>query len=119
MSLIYVSHPFSGKVENKIAVEKILLDLKEKHPFFTYISPIHTFQWAYDKYDYNTWLIMCVDLLAPCDAMYVYGDYKNSRGCMIWIAQAKKMTIPIFYPEMGEYFIPVHYDRDQLKRYNP
>ena len=111
--MIYVSHPFSGKYENKLKVEKIILDLRDKHPEFTYVSPIHCFSFMYDKYDYNTGIIMCLDLLVACDAMYVYGDYQNSRGCMIEISHASKirhLKNHIYYPEKGEYFTPLPYD---------
>lgn len=118
--MIYISHPFSGKFENKLKVEEIILNLNDLRPGFTYVSPIHAFCFMYDRYDYNTGMIMCLDLLSACDAMYVYGDYQNSRGCMIEIGFAKRMRIPVFYPEKGEYFTPLPYKEpevaDSIKR---
>lgn len=78
---IYVSHPYSGKEENKLAVEKIIKRLTEIYPHDTFISPIHTFGFMYDQIDYETGLGWCLDLLQGCDRMYVYGNWKKSRGC--------------------------------------
>lgn len=78
---IYVSHPYDGKEENRQKVEKIIQRLIEIYPHDTFISPIHAFGFLYDKVDYETGLEWCLDLLEGCDKMYVFGDWKKSRGC--------------------------------------
>lgn len=79
--LIYISHPYSAKEENKLKVESIVRKLAKEHPEHTYISPIHTFGFTYNDFDYETGLNMCLELLRRCDMMYVFGDYQNSKGC--------------------------------------
>lgn len=79
--LIYVSHPYGGKEENKITVEQIIKALVKNDKQNTYVSPIHTFGYMYDEVDYKRGLEMCLELLDACDCMIVFGDYKNSIGC--------------------------------------
>ena len=69
---IYISHPYSAKEENKLKVEHIIENLVKEHPEHTYISPIHTFCFMYDKVDYETGINMCLELLKLCDMMYGY-----------------------------------------------
>ena len=77
--LIYISHPYGGKEENKTKVENIIKKLIKENPEHTYISPIHTFGHLYNDVDYEIGLQWCLDLLNACDKMYVYGDWENSR----------------------------------------
>lgn len=78
---IYISHPFQNKPENKAKIEEIIKDLVKRYPEHTYISPVHTFGFLYDDVPYQQGIDMCINLLKLCDIMYVYGDYKNSKGC--------------------------------------
>ena len=92
--LIYISHPYGNKEENKKDVERIVEELLENNPRDTYISPIHTFGYLYEKVDYNTGLEMCLDLLKLCNLMLVYGDYRKSEGCTKEIQYARSNRIP-------------------------
>lgn len=92
--LIYVSHIYQNKEENKQAVEEIIKQLAKEHPEHTYCSPIHTFGFMYNDFDYDTGLNMCLELLKRCDMMYVYGDYQNSVGCKAEIRFCKENGIP-------------------------
>lgn len=91
---IYISHPFGNKEENKLKVEHIIENLVNEHPEHTYISPIHTFCFLYDKVNYETGINMCLELLKLCDMMYVYGDWQNSRGCKEEIKFCEENGIP-------------------------
>ena len=92
--LIYLSHPYGGKPENKQAIEVIAKRLVIEHPEHTYISPVHTFGFMYDLVDYQAGLDMCLDLLNACEYMYVYGNHKDSRGCTAEIKYAQENGIP-------------------------
>jgi hypothetical protein len=81
VSLIYVSHPYGGKEENKIKVEDIVRTLAINHSENTYVSPIHTFGFLYNVVSYEAGLEYCFNLLDVCDKMLVFGDYASSRGC--------------------------------------
>ena len=86
--MIYISHPYSGKPENKQKVEEIIKNLVISHPENTYISPIHCFGFMYELVDYQTGLEMCLRLLESCDKMLVFGDWQSSRGCNAEILHA-------------------------------
>ena len=92
--LIYISHAYSAKEENKIEVEQIVRQLLKDHPQHTFISPIHTFGYLYKDVEYAIGLQMCLDLLVVCDYMIVYGDWENSKGCKQEIEYAEDNQIP-------------------------
>lgn len=94
MSMIYISHPYGGQAENKQMVEGIIRELALSHPENTYVSPIHCFGFMYDLVQYETGLEMCLNLLKACDKMYVFGDWKNSRGCTAEVLFAEMHMIP-------------------------
>ena len=80
--LIYVAHPYSGKEENKKAVEEKIKKLVKKHPRHTFISPIHTFGYMYNWVkDYDQGMQMCLTLLRKCDMLILCEDWNSSRGC--------------------------------------
>jgi hypothetical protein len=91
---IYISHPYGGKEENKIKVENIIRQLTEICPQDTFISPIHTFGFMYNDVNYETGLWWCLDLLEGCHKMYVFGDWKQSRGCTAEVLYAETHMIP-------------------------
>ncbi len=91
--LIYVSHPYSAKEENKQKVEVIVRKLAKEHPKHTFLSPVHAVGFMYDDFDYETGLNMCLELLKRCDIMYVYGDWENSVGCKAEIKFAEENGI--------------------------
>lgn len=92
--LIYISHPYGGRPENKQKVEEIINKLVQMNSENTYISPIHCFGFMYDATTYEQGLDMCLKLLKKCDKMLVYGDWKNSRGCTAEVLFAEMHMIP-------------------------
>lgn len=79
--LIYISHPYGGREDNKEEIEQIMHQLVKSNPQHTYVSPVHTFGYMYNTVSYQQGLEMCLDLLEVCDMMFVFGDYECSQGC--------------------------------------
>lgn len=98
-NIVYISHPFAGHRANYDEVTKTVTDLQMQHPDWLILSPIHTFSMLYDKLEYQDGLDRCLWLLEKCDEMLVYGDYKNSKGCLCEIEYCKLRNIP--YKIMG------------------
>ena len=92
--MIYISHPYGGKEENKRKIESIVTELSKQYTYITFVSPVHCFGFTYDTLPYERGLDMCLDLLSKCDKMYVYGDWKNSRGCTAEVLYCETMNIP-------------------------
>ena len=86
--VIYISHPFGGKEDNKKKVEDIIHQLIHENPQHTYISPIHCFGFSYSDYSYEQGIDMCLKLLDVCDEMWVYGEWQTSKGCKIEVKHA-------------------------------
>lgn len=97
--MIYVSHPYQGKKENKDRVEFIVKTLSIEKPTETFISPIHSFGFMYNDVAYNVGLRYCLDLLELCDSMMVFGDWRNSKGCRAEIEYCQKNKIPFVIVE--------------------
>lgn len=79
--LIYISHPYGGRAENKAKIEQIIHGLAAKDKANTYVSPVHCFGFMYNSVPYLHGLGMCLDLLGRCDKMIVFGDWQHSIGC--------------------------------------
>lgn len=77
---IYVAHPYGNKPENKADVERIILALQKKYPFYLFISPVHCFSFEYTANSYEYGIIQCIGLLALCDEVWAFGDPATSTG---------------------------------------
>lgn len=96
--LIYISHPSSGLDENRLDIERIVKSLYSSDEIFnryTFVSPVHCYGFMYADTEYNRGLQYCTDLLRLCDEVWIFGDYKNSRGCMAELQLAKELKIRI------------------------
>ena len=100
--VIYISHPFQNKTENKDKIEDIIKTLTVKYPKYLFLSPVHSFGYLYNTVDYQIGIDYCLWLLGKADEMWVFGDYKNSRGCLIEIKCAEESGIPYFIKERGD-----------------
>lgn len=92
--LVYISHIYQGKEENKSKVEKIIRQLVIDEPENTYLSPIHATGFLYNDVPYQQGLDMCLKLLSRCDKMRVYGDYTGSQGVKAEIRYCRENAIP-------------------------
>ena len=123
--LVYISHPSSGKLENTLDVENIirkLLNNDEVYNKYCFVSPIHTYGFMYNDTEYNRGLSYCTDLLMHCDEMWVFGDWKNSKGCTEEVKLATKLNIPIIYltkSERIDFFISKKLYENKTNRITP
>ena len=90
--MIYISHAFGGKEENKAEIEAIIRKLVKADPTRTYISPVHAFGFLYDDVPYDVGMKYCTDLLSKCDVMWVYGEH--SKGVKVEIKYCEENNIP-------------------------
>lgn len=94
-NIVYISHPYQGKVENVNHIESVIRNLRKEYPNYLFISPVHTFGWLYDDTEYNEGLKMTLFLLETCaDEMWVFGDWHNSTGVRAEIEYCKEYSIP-------------------------
>lgn len=92
--IVYISHPYGGKRENRRAVANLFRKLQEKYPNTLFLSPIHAFAPIYHTVPYEDGLNRCLWLLDQCTEMWVFGDYKNSVGCKAEIEYCRENYIP-------------------------
>ncbi len=102
--IVYISHPYGGKRENRHAVADLFRKLQEQHPDTLFLSPIHAFSPIYHTVLYQDGLNRCLWLLDRCTEMWVFGDYQNSVGCMAEIEHCRQNDIPFYiFSEGGRY----------------
>lgn len=92
MKLIYISHMYGGKQENKDRIELIIKELVKKFPDYTFVSPVHTFGYLYNEVDYDKGMEYCLALLSKCDEMWTCSNI--SKGVQIEIDYCKRHHIP-------------------------
>lgn len=95
--VIYVSHPYGGLSKNAEETADIILKLQKDYPTYLFISPIHAFSYQYHDVDYETGIQKCLWLLRCCDEMWVFGDWKKSKGCCREIIECEKLNKPYTY----------------------
>lgn len=105
---VYVCHPFRGgrpyteekAAKNMAAVSRICRLIAERDRCVPF-SPIHAFSFyhALDAEATERVMRMCMELLETCDEMWVFGDWRNSEGCLKEIEHASKARIPIKFKE--------------------
>lgn len=94
-NIIYVSHNYGGLKDNEEKVANIINKLQEQYPTYLFLSPIHLFSYAYYEVEnYQIGINMCLWLLDKSKEMWVYGDWKNSKGCNMEIEYCKEFDIP-------------------------
>lgn len=98
--LIYVASPYGGRHENFVRAEHDMLRLTETYRQYDFISPIISFAFAYNIYDYEKGINICLALLARCQQMWVLHDDGASKGVKIEREFAAEHNIPI--KEMSE-----------------
>lgn len=97
-NIIYISHPYGGKPENMDKISEIITKLQKTYPTYLFISPVHAFGYLYSEVDYQKGLNMTLFLLDQlADEMWIFGNYKNSKGCMAEIEYCKEHKISTKY----------------------
>lgn len=95
MKTIYVAHPFRGDENaNAEKVAQICRELHKDYPDYLFVSPIHAFSWFRD--DHDGALEHCLRMLARCDELWLFGDWRHSKGCMMERDAAKRLGISVF-----------------------
>lgn len=80
---VYVASPYGGFDDHRIEVESILRELQAEYPDYLFLSPIHCLGWAYDKYNYEYGMNMCLGLLEKCDTLLLCTGWQLSKSCNI------------------------------------
>ena len=93
--LIYCSHKYGGKRENKAAAQRKIAELQAANKHHTYVSPIHAFGWGYKLFSYEDGIQFCLDLLERCDELYVLSE--PSKGVVMEVCRARQLCIPAKY----------------------
>ena len=102
---IYISHPLRGtgpltylEIEaNRRKVDEICARISQQEPNVLPLSPIHAFSFLSALGPQDRALRHCLELLELADEVWVYGDYKSSEGCILEIAHARSLDIPVFF----------------------
>ena len=94
--LVYISHPSGGREDNKINIENIMRALysdEEISNKYCFVSAVHNYGFRYFEVDYDTSISYCTDLQKHCDEIWVFGDWKSSRGCNIEVNLAREIDM--------------------------
>lgn len=94
--LVYVAHPYGGRIENKEDVDMIMRYLIKADKENVYLSPIHNYGMAYFKNEYVKGLDICLRMLRQCDVLVLCGDWQNSKGCIGEWVLAKANNIDVY-----------------------
>lgn len=110
MKTVYIGHPLRGPaprtpgrmLENMFAANIICARIAEEEPDILILSPIHAFMFYSAEGDQSAVLEKCRALLSLADEARFYGDWKSSEGCLMEIEHARKIGIPVLFPEAAD-----------------
>ncbi len=93
--LIYICHQFGGEQKNVLQVERLIKGLIKYHPTYCFLSPLHATGFLYKELTYDKGMEYCLTLLDMCDEMWVFGEFSQSKGCLLEKEYCKQYNIPI------------------------
>jgi hypothetical protein len=99
MKLTYIAHPLRGDIQNNIDRVTEICQALSGYDIVP-LSPIHAFGFIDPTGPQEKVLEYCRRLLATADQMWVYGDWRESEGCMMEIAYARQNNIPVRFMEV-------------------
>lgn len=110
MKTVYIGHPLRGPaphssgtyLDNWISINRLCSRIAAKEPDILILSPIHAFRFYSPKGDQSAVLEKCRALLSLADEARFYGDWKSSEGCLMEIEHARKIGIPVLFPEAAD-----------------
>ena len=95
MKMVYIAHPFQGKHENVADAERIILKLLKQYPDVTYYSPLHATGFFYHELSYEKGMEHCFEALSRCDELWLFGGWRDSKGCNLELQYATDHGIPV------------------------
>lgn len=103
---VYISGPMTGfENYNKDAFYAKEVALRARG-FTSIINPAHIGEiYGYNE-SHNFYMRKSFRQLMDADAMYVFGDYKYSKGVNMEIKLALSVGIPVFYEEYNDWQWP-------------
>lgn len=99
---VYITGPRSQKnSDNTELFYRVVSNLRNKG--FTIIkNPAHVLEFYGNDYDFLFYLKKYYQCILESDAVYVFGDYKNSTVVQKEIEFAVSIGLPIFYEEFND-----------------
>jgi len=98
MRSAYICHPLRGRTgspeeirSNLERIDEIAKNLSAIYPDVLLLSPLHAFAFYDPRGDQTQVLGQCVAMIEKADELWVFGDWKGSKGCRMEIEYAKKL----------------------------
>ena len=95
--VIYISHDYGGREENKCHLEQELWRLNRMFPDYTFVSAVHCFGFQYHEMSYEAGMRHCLALLDLCDENWFVPGHCSGRGCAIERKYSMEHRIPVKY----------------------
>lgn len=100
MKKVYISHPFKDDREGNFReVTRICSAIAQTHETVMPVSPIHMFSFLDDEEpdQREKALGYCLNLINDCDEVWVFGEWKDSEGCVKEVKMARLLGKTIRY----------------------
>lgn len=108
MKRIYIAHPLRGGGVDPVEIEanvdrvtQIMRSLAAEEPDALLFSPLHAFGYL-DPLGPQDWVLrQCLEMVAICDELWVYGPWQKSVGCKREVERARAMGKPVIFKELS------------------
>lgn len=106
MKKVYIAHPLRGKMgdvstiyENYLRADALMLALsgeREKEDIL-FLSPVHAFSFVSPLGPQDWVLAQCRRMLELADELWVFGNWRESKGCQMEIEHARKIGVTVIF----------------------
>ena len=97
MKLIYLAHPYGGKIENELKSITAEYQLIEQHPSDHIFNAVRYFK-TYERVLSEPEIMdMCLDMLGRCDELWLSPGWQDSPGCKAELEHATRLGIRVKY----------------------
>lgn len=102
MKIVFICAPYTASTEEAIAgnitkAEKVARQLAEREIGFVCPHTNSAYMHDINEASPDFWYKMYLAILDGCDALLAVGRWQNSAGCLLEVARAKRLNLPIFY----------------------
>lgn len=95
--IVYVAHPLASDPPGNTEKARVVCrEIAEKYPGIIPVTPLLTFSFLREPEDRERALAYCQSLLLRCDELWLAGDWRSSRGCLLEKQWAEIAAIPVF-----------------------
>lgn len=97
MKLIYLAHPYGGKMENIARSIDLASKLTLEYPNFHIFNAVKYFSQFKDVFSEDDIAQRYLDMITRCDELWLAPGWETSKGCKAELLEIQRVGKPVRY----------------------